>query len=500
MESQKESPNTPEKPKRGRKRALEVPSDPYEIELVPKKFKKLTEEKRFTAPKQTTKPKLLQRNIEVEQHIHPAGWLHAAIYDFDNEEDVDTKRNYKLFTYHVEHRYNTLVPDINFRLHFKVKDYMDEQEEMDDEETCNAEDRSWPPLSEAYVQKYLRLENYVLQEGAKTNKRKYVDPEELTSQESNKEARLSDNTTDALDNTVKQLSTSNINDSLSGNNNDTGLGQSLLNDSNKTLEASHMESSQLDNTQPLEVSSNAVNLNETVLPEANKSLNVTAKQNENDSALGSSLLDQSNSTEINTSWEMNGNVDTNKEVSAILKHTTTDGQEANDSGLCSSVLDETKNTETNDSLVGQEKDNISTTQTEINPQESSELSLNVSDETKVTEANDTINTQDDNNESITHTINITTENQKDEEGSSVGEANVTLNVAVEEESAKTVDESKVDNDERKNSILIENLTKAVEENLNQIDLNALTDDQQTTKSKNNYFYERKYNKSFFFLL
>lgn len=484
LESQNESPNTPEKPKRGRKRILEVPRDPYEVELVPKKFKKLTEEKRFTATKQTTKPKLVQRNIEVEQYIHPAGWLHAAIYDFENEEDVDTKRNYKLFTYHIEHRYNTLVPDINFRLHFKVKDYMDEQEEMDDEETCNTQDRSWPPLSEAYVQKYLRLENYVLQEGAKANKRKYVESDELTTQKSNKETRLSDNTTDALDNTVKQLSTSNISDSLSGNNNDTGLGQSLLNDSNKTLEASHMESSQLDNTQPLETSSNAVNLNETVLPEANKSLDVTVKQTENDSALGSSLLDQSNSTETNTTCETNGDVDNNKEVRA----TAADEQEANDSGLSSSVLDETKNTEANENFVGQEKDNNSTTQTEVNPEESSELSSNVLDETKATEANHTLNTQDDNNESITHTNNITTENQKDEEKSSEGEANVTLNVVVEEESAKTGDESKVENEmERQDSISIENQNKSIEENLNQIDLNALPNDQQTTKGKNNCF-------------
>lgn len=468
--------------------------------MVPKKFKKLTEEKRFAVTKQITKPKLMQRNIEVEQQIHPAGWLHAAIYDFENEEDVDTKRNYKLFTYHVEHRYNTLVPDINFRLHFKVKDYMDEQEEMDDEEACNTEDRSWPPLSEAYVQKYLRLENYVLQEGAKTNKRKYAEPDELTTQESNKEARLSDNTTDALDNTVRQLSTSNINDSLSGNNNDTGLGQSLLNDSNKTLEASHMESSQLDNTQSSEISSNAVNLNETILPEADKSLNVTAKQTENDSALGSSLLDQSNSTEINTTCgTTNESEEANKETSAILNDTATDGQEANNSGLSSSVLDETKNTETNDSLVGQEKDNNSTTQTEVNSAESSELSSTVLDETKATEANDTLNTQDDNNENITHTINITTENQKDEDRSSVVEANVTLNVAVEEEIAKTGEESTVENDDRNNSISIENMTKSMEKNLNQIDLNALTDDQQTTKGKAYYFMkENTINRLIFF--
>lgn len=99
--------------------------------------------------------------LENDQYLHPACWLYGTIYDLENEEEFDSKRNYKLFTYHVEHRYNTLVPDINFRLHFKVKDFL-EAEADQRIEMGNDDGRIWPPLSQAYVQQYIDLENHIL--------------------------------------------------------------------------------------------------------------------------------------------------------------------------------------------------------------------------------------------------------------------------------------------------------------------------------------------------
>uniref|UniRef100_A0A0K8VLJ0 Condensin-2 complex subunit H2 C-terminal domain-containing protein n=2 Tax=Bactrocera latifrons TaxID=174628 RepID=A0A0K8VLJ0_BACLA len=162
-----------EKPKRTRKRLVATVEDPFEVELVPRKFRKLTEEKRFVSGRSQEKQKMVASRfykIDSEQYIHPAAWTHACIVDLENEEDIDSKRNYKLFTYHVEHRYNTLVTDINFRMHFKVKDYIDEEEERlerNDDSSNNSANilKDWPPLSEEYVKKYLDLENKALAVG-----------------------------------------------------------------------------------------------------------------------------------------------------------------------------------------------------------------------------------------------------------------------------------------------------------------------------------------------
>ncbi|XP_050336752.1 uncharacterized protein LOC126763362 isoform X1 [Bactrocera neohumeralis] len=162
-----------EKPKRTRKRLVATVEDPFEVELVPRKFRKLTEEKRFVSGRSEEKQKMVASRfykIDSEQYIHPAAWMHTCIVDLENEEDIDSKRNYKLFTYHVEHRYNTLVTDINFRMHFKVKDYIDEEEERleRNDDSCNSSAnilKDWPPLSEEYVKKYLDLENKALAVG-----------------------------------------------------------------------------------------------------------------------------------------------------------------------------------------------------------------------------------------------------------------------------------------------------------------------------------------------
>lgn len=323
----------------------------------------------------------------MEQYIHPAGWQHATIYDLENEEDVDTKRNYKLFTYHIEHRYNTLVPDINFRLHFKVKDFIDEQEEMEENEACNT-DRTWPPLSEAYVQKYLRLENYVLQQDVKSKKRKAEEMEECedsgvnkvkdaktvaeedlinVSQENLDVTNINEKNESCLEQTVLENSEANISNSLEDEvanktqenldstnlnvKNDSGLGQSILDESNNTL-----NNTQLNST--LETSTNSENLNDTNL-EANKTLNTTETSQENDSALGTSVLDQSNDTENNTTLETTANLDssTNKENLNDSKQTETDksldisaNPPENDSAIDASVLDQTGNTENNTTL------------------------------------------------------------------------------------------------------------------------------------------------------
>ncbi|KAM7360901.1 chromosome associated protein H2 isoform 2-T2 [Cochliomyia hominivorax] len=511
LEQQQAENATPvEKPKRGRKRALEMPTDPYEIELVPKKFKKLSEEKRFTQPKTNVKPKSIQRNIEMEQHIHPAGWLHATIYDLENEEDVDTKRNYKLFTYHIEHRYNTLVPDINFRLHFKVKDYMDEQEEMEEDEACNT-DRTWPPLSEAYVEKYIRLENYVLQQDVKANKRKSAEMEFKDTRELEENMRgtskdiiesmngkhdaddVSENMTESsleqsLLNAFQVKDASNIN----GKNN-SGLGQSILDESNNTLENTQLNCA-------LETSSNPEYLNESAAQtEANKTINISENSQENDSALGSSILDQTNTTENNITLDTTGNLEitnntenhnelgidaslsdsvleqtsnssnsTKLETSTISENlndsasqtevnkslNTTYKSQENDSALGSSVLDQTNTTENNISA-----DLDTTNSTEIPNEQENNLSLSTSDleQTTNTENNSTLETStaisstfdstySEENEKIqTEELSKATENRKDSALTDDRHHSIsTENLAISRESLNSIDDKTLD--------------------------------------------------------
>lgn len=255
----------------------------------------MTQEKRFAPIKTPTKTKSLLRNIEVEQQIHPACYQHATIYDLENEEEVDTKRNYKLFTYHIEHRYNTLVPDINFRLHFKVKDYIDAQEEADEDMHVGsngyAKNQEWPPLSEEYVQRYINLENHVLQleiDPSQTwdasQKQKNVP---LDSMGNAKEAA------NTLEKSLLNLDSTNYNDHSSVN--DSGVGSSILESSiNTTHHDSTYNESDLNNTTQAD-------------REPDTSTNSTQIL-ANDSALGESILDQSNNAnEMVTELRLNGN-------------------------------------------------------------------------------------------------------------------------------------------------------------------------------------------------
>ncbi|XP_065371224.1 uncharacterized protein Cap-H2 [Calliphora vicina] len=504
-QQQTENAAPTEKPKRGRKRVLEAPSDPYEVELTPKKFKKLTEEKRFAVPKSAQKPKSLLRNIEMEQQIHPAGWQHATIYDLENEEDIDTKRNYKLFTYHIEHRYNTLVPDINFRLHFKMKDYMDEQEEMEDE-ACNT-DRSWPPLSEAYVQKYLRLENYVLQQDMKAKKRKSAELDEDTVSPAEGQTVITNDPKDPADNlqehdsiNVKNVSEldqtmldcsaannstnedldpanksqENLDSSNINGKNDSGLGQSILDETNNILETTQLDATNLNDTNTAEANkendsalgtsvldqtsstennttAEAENLNDTNVAEANNSLNTTENQQENDSALGTSVLDQSNDATTDTTKNLDITTnseslnDTNVEAEANKSLNNSETQLENDSALGTSVLDQTSNTENNTTTEANE--NLDTTQEGI--AETSGVLETSSTENNTTEANENLETIKEGDENKTDNpaeLSKATDNRKD--------------------SALI--------DDRHHSISTENLAMS-RENLNQIDVEPQLD-------------------------
>ncbi|XP_055850269.1 uncharacterized protein LOC129914873 [Episyrphus balteatus] len=152
----------PVKEKRGRKRTLEQINGPYEANMSAKRIKMLSKNKRFenaAVPKgNSTLKKTAVNDIDktMKTYIPQATWQHSIIEDFDYEDEVDSKKNYKLFTYHLEHRYNTLIPDINFKMYFKIKDYIDDN--------CNdlKLPESWPPLSDAYIEQYLNLEDAIL--------------------------------------------------------------------------------------------------------------------------------------------------------------------------------------------------------------------------------------------------------------------------------------------------------------------------------------------------
>ncbi|XP_055906365.1 uncharacterized protein LOC129941692 [Eupeodes corollae] len=168
------SQNT-EKVKRGKKRTLEQINGAIEADMSSKRFKKLANNKRFegaTTPKRNNILKTLvpESDKSMKSYIPHSTWQYSAIQDFDYEDEIDSKKNYKLFTYHLEHRYNTLIPDINFKMYFKIKDFINGD--------CNdaALPESWPPLSEAYIEQFLDFEDAILQrEGHLSKAREKLD-------------------------------------------------------------------------------------------------------------------------------------------------------------------------------------------------------------------------------------------------------------------------------------------------------------------------------------
>ncbi|XP_020715289.1 uncharacterized protein LOC101453998 isoform X3 [Ceratitis capitata] len=317
-----------EKPKRTRKRLVAPVDDPYEVELTPRKFRKLTEEKRFLTGKFLEKNKISTSKfyrIESEQFIHPSAWIHASVADLENEDEIDSKRNYKLFTYHVEHRYNTLVPDINFRLHFKVKDYIDEEEERLQAASEYSDNSSnvlsdWPPLSEEYVEKYLDLENRVLAIGEvlKNRKRLRLDyeseeavltevvPNQKMLRESNEEPNQNCHKTSEEINDISELSTNDRSEITISNEKDTSnenfTDQSTYTNQSQNLnstEKSHLESTNnSDSLVNASVMSSENNLSGNSISNNNVEENTlngsAAEKDENDTGIGESLIDLSN--------------------------------------------------------------------------------------------------------------------------------------------------------------------------------------------------------------
>ncbi|KAH8247601.1 hypothetical protein KR038_006814, partial [Drosophila bunnanda] len=120
--------NTASKPEEPRKRRAKKLTkkevDPYLLTIEPRRFKTMSDEKRFntTGFVKCTK----NRTIEYlyQDHMPPNLWRHAPIVDPQNPLDLDEKKQYKMFTYHVEHRYNTLLPDIPFERLNMIKEYV----------------------------------------------------------------------------------------------------------------------------------------------------------------------------------------------------------------------------------------------------------------------------------------------------------------------------------------------------------------------------------------
>ncbi|KAL9888429.1 chromosome associated protein H2 isoform 1-T1 [Glossina fuscipes fuscipes] len=345
-----------ERKRGGRKRALDDNLDPYEIELIPKKIRILNADKRFNLSQKnvsTTTTTLTKVNktshsrLENDQYLHPACWLYGTIYDLENEEEFDSKRNYKLFTYHIEHRYNTLVPDINFRLHFKVKDFL-EAEADQRVELGNEEGRIWPPLSQAYVQQYIDLENHIL------NKEK---PVQTSQSSTNFEVRNRDKesaiitsetllTADA-DATAEASASSDAN-SLINVNESENLGLSSIENSgnnNNTSQISETlnefcELSTTENATPNDTQNSSLNktLNNTLestidngnLQETEHTLNESSNLMENESQ--NQLTESQNETgpqDNNTATEESQSQSHSVEASDVEKNQTANGPEDN---------------------------------------------------------------------------------------------------------------------------------------------------------------------------
>uniref|UniRef100_A0A1A9WGY1 Condensin-2 complex subunit H2 C-terminal domain-containing protein n=1 Tax=Glossina brevipalpis TaxID=37001 RepID=A0A1A9WGY1_9MUSC len=300
-----------ERKRRGRKRALDDNPDPYEIRLIPKKIRKLNADKRFNLLQisATSKVSPISRSrLENDQDLHPACWLYGTIYDLENEEEFDSKRNYKLFTYHVEHRYNTLVPDINFRLHFKVKDFI-EAEEDERLEMGNEDGRDWPPLSRAYVQKYIDLENRIL------DREKPVQTSQTsTNFDVIKQDKESAITTAATDNTITfgQISrvSTNENSIIKTNESESHDPSSLANDSdiNKTSQISETlnDSCEYSATENGMLTQNST-LNDTSKNVLESTMEKSSLQETVDKPNESTLISMSSDTNLNDTSIVGGN-------------------------------------------------------------------------------------------------------------------------------------------------------------------------------------------------
>jgi len=76
--------------------------------------------------------------------------------DPHNPYDQDEKKQYKMFTYHVEHRYNTLLPDIPFERLNLIKEYVHSNQ------VNTAEILNEHMTTKDYLDEYIALENQML--------------------------------------------------------------------------------------------------------------------------------------------------------------------------------------------------------------------------------------------------------------------------------------------------------------------------------------------------
>ncbi|XP_044250194.1 uncharacterized protein Cap-H2 isoform X2 [Drosophila takahashii] len=202
-EPQKETPSgssgpennapKPEEPRKRRaKKLTKKEVDPYLLTVEPRKFKTMSDEKRFnlTGFVKCTR----NRTIEYlyQDHTPPNLWRHAPIVDPHNPYDQDEKKQYKMFTYHVEHRYNTLLPDIPFERLNLIKEYVHTNQ------VNTAEILNEHMTTKDYLDEYIALENQMLaaRYGATVRTRRKMDElakrtlEDITETELAKKVRL----------------------------------------------------------------------------------------------------------------------------------------------------------------------------------------------------------------------------------------------------------------------------------------------------------------------
>lgn len=135
----------------------------------------MTDEKRFSRVGFETN-KNRNRTIEhlYQDHTPAKLWEHEPIVDPDNPYEQDDKKNYKLFTYHPEPRYNTLLPDIPFERLSLIKEYVNSNQ-VDVSETLNEN-----MTNREYLKEYIALENQMLASryGEKTGQKRVMDNED----------------------------------------------------------------------------------------------------------------------------------------------------------------------------------------------------------------------------------------------------------------------------------------------------------------------------------
>ncbi|XP_052849069.1 uncharacterized protein LOC128260254 isoform X1 [Drosophila gunungcola] len=257
---------TPEEPRKRRaKKLTQKEVDPYMLTVEPRKFKTMSPEKRFNL----TSFVKCTRNQTIEylyqDHTPPNLWRHAPIVDPHNPNDQDEKKQYKMFTYYVEHRYNTLLPDIPFERLNLIKEYVHTNQ------VNTAEILNEHLTTKDYLDEYIALENQMLaaRYGATVRTRRTDETakrtrEETAESELPKKVRLDENEpmdteeaapAESMD--VDQVTIAEIDQSLASGEAlqnqisvDSGLGDSIntsQQDStiNATLDVSQLENSTL---------------------------------------------------------------------------------------------------------------------------------------------------------------------------------------------------------------------------------------------------------------